>query len=230
MSDIIRCMICFQVPIYPKECSECSQIICETCLQRYEKTKTRNQPVCMHCKSESTNFKEVHSKVLLDIIDRVVVGHRCSKTGPIESYSVQNLKRHVERSECSGYSLKCFCGHLDKFNLEDLKKHLKEDCEMVRLQCKYCHLDNNYPAGILDQDTMIHFNEHSFTREQFREHSCYKQSVKIDEKMQEIDAYCKIKMVLLQATKEVQEHGLRDTKNLKCLNKRCQQGWFNPGE
>lgn len=87
----------------------------------------------MHCKSDLTTFKDVHSKVLLEIIDRVSVGHRCSKSGQVESFTVQNLKRHIESGECPGYSLKCFCGNLDKFSLDGLKKHLRQDCEMVRL-------------------------------------------------------------------------------------------------
>ena len=51
MSELLRCLICFSVPVYPKECRECSKIVCDTCLIKYEKTKGRNMPVCMHCKS-----------------------------------------------------------------------------------------------------------------------------------------------------------------------------------
>lgn len=108
-------------------------------------------PICMHCKSENPNaFRDIRSKVLLDIVDKVLVGHRCSRAGNVEVFSVAELKRHLESGECPGYSLKCFCGHLDKFSLEGLKKHLREDCKMVRIQCKYCHKDDNYPAGLLD--------------------------------------------------------------------------------
>ena len=156
-------------------------------------------PVCMHCKADAPNtFRDIQSKLLLDIIDQVQVGHRCSRGAQIEPYTIADLKKHVESGECPCYSLKCFCGHLDRFSLEGLKRHLREDCEMVRLQCKYCHLKDEYPAGVLDPDMLNHFNEHSFTREQFREHQCFKEQKKIDDKMQEVDAYSKVKMHLLQ--------------------------------
>ena len=151
VSEILRCLICFNIPVYPKECGECSKIVCDTCLIKYEKTKGRHMPVCMHCKTENISaFRDVNSKVLLDLIDLVKVGHRCTKNGAVEPITVHALKRHVESGECGCYSLRCFCGHLDKFSLEGLKKHMREDCEMVRLQCKYCHKDHNYPSGVLD--------------------------------------------------------------------------------
>ena len=52
---------------------------------------------------------------------------------------------------------------------------------MVRLQCKYCHANDNYPELITDPDIINHFDDHSFTREHFRDHACYKQQRKIDD-------------------------------------------------
>lgn len=42
VSDIMKCMICFNMPVYPKECSECSQIVCDTCCIKHDKTKRRD--------------------------------------------------------------------------------------------------------------------------------------------------------------------------------------------
>jgi len=52
VSELIRCIICLSVPIYPKECNFCSQIVCDTCQSKYEKTKQKNMPVCVHCKTD----------------------------------------------------------------------------------------------------------------------------------------------------------------------------------
>lgn len=69
----------------------------------------------------------------MDIMDCIKVGHKCTKFKEIEIFTIHELKRHVESGECPGYSLKCFCGSLDKFSLDGLKKHLREDCDHVRL-------------------------------------------------------------------------------------------------
>ena len=200
LSDIMRCLICLKMPVYPKECSECSILLCDTCLIKYVKIKGRNMPLCPHCKTTNVNaFRDVQSNLLREIIDNIKVGHKCKMNQKqLDIYSIGQLKRHVEAGDCPSYNLKCFCGSLDKFSLQDLKKHIREECEMVRLQCKYCHHEHNYGQGPLDQDQLNHFNEHSYTREQFRQHACYKEQKKIDEKiMEDTEAYSKIKMLLL---------------------------------
>ena len=147
----MKCMICFNMPVYPKECSECSQIVCDTCCIKHEKTKRRDQPQCMHCRSNNAKtFRDVQSKLLKNIIDKVQVGHKCSRSSEVQVFTVADLKRHVESGECPTYSLKCNCGSLTKFSLDGLRKHLREECEMVRLQCKYCHANDNYPEVITD--------------------------------------------------------------------------------
>jgi hypothetical protein len=98
------------VPIYPKECSNCSEIICDTCLFKYEKTKPRNSPACVHCKSENNqSFTDVKSKILRGVIDKIKVGHRCNRFKDLEIFTVQDLRRHVESGDCGGYYYKCFC-------------------------------------------------------------------------------------------------------------------------
>jgi hypothetical protein len=58
------------MPVYPKECKECSKIVCDTCLIKYDKIKGRNMPACMHCKTDNVNcFQDVKSKLLNDIIE-----------------------------------------------------------------------------------------------------------------------------------------------------------------
>ena len=83
----------------------------------------------MHCKTENPNcWQDIKSKLLNDIIEQVEVGHRCNKNMPVEVYTIKELRKHLESGQCPLYSLKCFCGHLDKFSLEGLKTHLREDC------------------------------------------------------------------------------------------------------
>jgi hypothetical protein len=49
--------------------------------------------------------------------------------------------------------------------------------------------------------------------------------------MQEIDAYCGIKMLLLQSSNFIQnKDGLKKAQKFKCLNKKCVRGWFSPGD
>jgi len=87
-------------------------------------------PMCPQCRSEDTNiFRDIQSNILKSIICRIKVGHKCSRIGSLDAFTIAELRRHVESGECPGYSLKCFCDSLEKFTLEGLKKHLREDCE-----------------------------------------------------------------------------------------------------
>ena len=194
----MRCLICFNVPVYPKECKNCSKIVCDTCLIKYRKTKSRTMPMCCHCKTLDINtFRDMQSKILKDIMDCIKVGHKCTKFKDVEVYTIGELKRHVESGECPGYSLRCFCGSLDKFGLDGLKKHLREECDHVRIQCKYCHLGKDYPDGPLDADRLNHFNDNSMTRHQFREHHCWKEQLRIEEGIFDQDNFAQLKMLLL---------------------------------
>lgn len=108
------------------------------------------------------------------------------------------LKRHAESGNCTGYQYKCFCRSDYRDSYEGIRKHLREECPLVRLQCRYCHANYDYPSGKLDVQQMNHFNRHSMTREEFRSHSCYLEQKKIDDSLNNPENLCKIKMLLLQ--------------------------------
>lgn len=99
LSELLRCAACMSVPIYPKECRHCTKIVCDGCLARYDRssTKQRNGVVCFLCKSEDPQaFRNIQSKILQDIIDKVKVGHRCTRFQEIKVFTVAELKRHIE--------------------------------------------------------------------------------------------------------------------------------------
>ena len=101
VSDLMQCLICMNMPVYPKECSECSKMVCDTCLIKYEKTRGRSMPVCMHCKTTNPKaFRDVQSKLLQDLIDKVHVGHKCTRNGNVDVYTILDLKKHVESGNC----------------------------------------------------------------------------------------------------------------------------------
>jgi hypothetical protein len=82
--------------------------------------------------------------------------------------------------------------------------------------------------GALDSNEMNYFNEHSYTREQFREHHCYKQQKMIEDKFNEQEIFSKIKMLLLQNCKTIVGKGaLKPAKEFECQNTKCKNGWFN---
>lgn len=87
-------------------------------------------PVCVHCKTDDSQaYTDIKSKLLRDIIDRIKVGHKCHRLKELEVYTVSELRRHVESGDCSGYYYKCFCGSLEKFTYDSIRKHLKEECD-----------------------------------------------------------------------------------------------------
>lgn len=206
LSELMRCAACLSVPIYPKECRHCTKIVCDTCLTRYDRsgTKQRNGVVCFLCKSEDPEaFRNIQSKILQDIIDRIKVGHRCTRFQEINVYTVSELKRHAESGECPGYQYKCFCASQYKYTYEEMRRHLREECNMVRLQCRYCQDSHDYPTGGLDVAQMNHFNNHSMTREEFKSHPCYLEQKKIDDSLNSPDTLAKIKLLLLQKNQDL---------------------------
>ena len=124
------------MPVYPKECRHCTEIVCDACLTRYAKSqvKQRNGVACFLCKStDLESFRPVQSKLLRDIIDKIKVAHRCTRFQDLKVYTVAELKRHAESGSCSGYQYRCFCGSEQRYTYEGIRKHLKEECGMVRL-------------------------------------------------------------------------------------------------
>ena len=163
-------------------------------------------PVCFNCKTESVDaFQPVQSKILLDIIDRIKVGHRCSRFKDLQMMTVAQLKNHVQSGECPGYLFKCFCNSQDRFTYDEIKKHLREDCDSVRLQCKYCQKDHEYPNGPLDSQQLIHFKNNSYSRAEFKEHTCYTEQKMIDGNLRNDETISKIKMLLLQKSQLMQD-------------------------
>lgn len=78
---------------------------------------------------------------------------------------------------------------------------------MVRLQCRYCHANTDYPSGTMDVAQMNHFNKNSMTREEFRTHSCYLEQKKIDDCFKNPETLSKIKLLCLQKSVDLKNKG-----------------------
>ena len=89
-------------------------------------------------------------------------------------------------------------------------------------------MGKDYPDGPLDNDRLNHFNDNSMTRQQFREHHCWKQQQRIEEGILDQDNFAKIKMLLLQNCKHITlKAGLPDADKFSCKNQKCAEGWFD---
>lgn len=122
-------------------------------------------------------------------------------------FTVAELRRHVESGECTAYQYKCSCSNDYRYTYEGIRKHLREECKLVRLQCRYCHTDHDYPSACLDLAQLNHFEKNSMTREEFKSHSCYLEQKKIDNCFNNTDTMSKIKMLLLQKSVDLMKKG-----------------------
>ena len=65
-TDILQCVICYQVPAEPHECVECNALFCINCIDRLKPTGILVKK-CPHCK-QPFRFKKI-SKVFLSLFN-----------------------------------------------------------------------------------------------------------------------------------------------------------------
>lgn len=131
--ETIKCVGCLQPPISPKQCASCQNLTCSTCYQKSKK--------CISCGSISSG--PVKDKILLSILDKFVLfSHQCSPNDPLKTYSQTEMDLHQKSaSECTSKKYRCFCKSKDEgFTMfySEIARHLKAECDKVRIQCHQC--------------------------------------------------------------------------------------------
>lgn len=212
--DSVQCMICYQVPIYPKECKVCQKIICKYCISQMKVAEDSqagseedSMLECPYCKERDEDiFQDIKNRVLTEIINQIKVGHRCTQTQKLKIFTIQDLRDHL--TDCPGIKLSCPCQKTPKMTIRALIAHLKKDCGSVRIQCEYCH------AYQSDQK----IDQNSFSRDEFKLHKCF---VEMQRLMEESSG----EAFLYQKYKEEFEGRNHSKLEIKCFN-RCGSTYY----
>ena len=78
-TDLLQCVICYQVPAEPHECQECNALFCYNCIDKLKPTGILVKK-CPHCKLPF-RFKKI-SKIFLSLFDEIEFKHECSTASP----------------------------------------------------------------------------------------------------------------------------------------------------
>lgn len=88
-TDILQCVICYQIPAEPHECAECNALFCFNCLSKLKPTGILVKK-CPHCKLPF-RFRKI-SKVFMSLFDNIVFRHECNQKIASPNQSTTILK------------------------------------------------------------------------------------------------------------------------------------------
>lgn len=89
-TDILQCVICYQVPAEPHECAECNALFCYNCIAKLKPTGILIKK-CPHCKLPF-RFRKI-SKVFLSLFDNIEFRHDCSPAFAAVISSTTSIKQ-----------------------------------------------------------------------------------------------------------------------------------------
>lgn len=126
----ISCSVCTLIPFYPKECNNCSVVVCKQCITQWGK------PDCvLRC---GGTFKNNPSRLLRDLVFSLLIKCKNISKGCSESIKFELLNKHD--NVCGHELVKCQFIECDYNDLRFKVKLHEEVCEFNLIKCKFCKL------------------------------------------------------------------------------------------
>ncbi|CAD8207635.1 unnamed protein product [Paramecium pentaurelia] len=123
--DLI-CVICLQLVVNPKECSQCHTLFCSECIQE---SLIKNKICPKRCKED---FKvENINRIVKNLISQIKI--KCLNKGCDQQMQIQNLDSHLK--QCEYVLTKC---QYTDCNLQDSLKNIKVHQQLCNHRTKTC--------------------------------------------------------------------------------------------
>lgn len=65
------------------------------------------------------------------------MNHRCRESAISQCVFIEDLERHIE-NKCKGFAVECFCCQKKFHTYKGIFKHLKYDCQKLKINCQFC--------------------------------------------------------------------------------------------
>lgn len=137
MTKWLNCTICGKIPLNAdiKKCTKCDQLYCDKC---YEANKDK---ACANKKCGDKEFKVSRpSRLVRNFLSNLQFKHKCFLDQEEQSFNYQQLVKHLNTDCPATKGFKCCegCDNKEQMTQNGLTHHLINDCEMVKLHCKFC--------------------------------------------------------------------------------------------
>ena len=134
--DEFTCVLCDNLVYKPKQCSNCEQLICNTCIPNL------NSKDCPSCGSRN-NWESLPNKLRTILNKTQVWCHQKSCTLKMkQSIPYEKLEDHY-KEECPQLKFKCPNGckkDLRVASAEAAKLHIGVECKQAWIMCKQCNM------------------------------------------------------------------------------------------
>lgn len=134
----VQCVICQEIPLYPKECQNCQNLFCQDCIGEWLNIKN----VCpCFCSENEIKMKGAH-KFIRDLISNLRV--KCSNygLGCNENIRYEALNNH-EKNNCLFRKIKCPNNSCENEILFKDKKAHETICLPQLIECHECLIKFN---------------------------------------------------------------------------------------
>jgi len=157
-NDLV-CKICLCVSRDPQQANICcGNNFCKKCLERFVQSTVIDKDVCPYCRQHSFSFVPDLRAQRQVLNLQVFCPNKqlgCMWTGELRS-----MEKHLDRNAntnsngCPFTELECNnnCGLVIQHRL--LEHHLKSDCKLRQVNCKYCNITGNHQwiTGVHQQE------------------------------------------------------------------------------
>ena len=134
-STSLQCVICNEIPLNPKECSNCQNLFCDDCIKTWLELKN----VCPCFCSEAPFHSNQAHKFIRDIINNLKVKCPNFELGCVESIRYESLPNHI-KNHCLYRKVKCpndFCKA--EIFIKDQEAHIMK-CILEEAECPHCKI------------------------------------------------------------------------------------------
>lgn len=82
-------------------------------------------------------YQPIKNKLFKQMIGQIKVNHRCRESAISQCVFVEDLEKHIE-NKCKGFAVECFCCQKKFHTYKGIFKHLKYDCQKLKINCQFC--------------------------------------------------------------------------------------------